>query len=233
MSKRRQELIILAVFATIVGLAVFAPLGNWLWNWNLPLGARTPVREKAAQSNVKAAVEPPKVGLSTAEAALLRALSPLKNPYGYSFHDLRVRMAVLRGEPEALTRFLYGDGPEWAEKIRSAYPASSTLCAAYFRWEAADQLRDFFSLPSPKHVTVEELKTSEKQLHALWRSAGISAAQELFGALKKPSEGAGCVGMGRVTISQRLIEILDALGVGPEAIPTTSEKIAELVRAAG
>lgn len=181
-----------------------------------------PEASKAPAPSVSAALLP-------AEAAD----SELAYLHGRDLRELSIRLGAVRGDRQAVRELAYGSGSKWTQSIFDSLPEISVLCEHYHRWKAVDWVNEYYTWPGRYRIEPEEFGLSRNGIQALRYGAGISYAQALLQELKSPAWNRdGCSLISEATIVRQLAEVLDALGLAPDAIMTTPKKIAELVRRA-
>lgn len=146
--------------------------------------------------------------------------------------ELRLHLALLRGEPAAADRIDHGDDdPAWAKTIRAAYGQLPPACAADRIFDSALYIRRSFQSPlSP--VKPEAIGTTADSFAQLYEQAARTAVQRLDELLRKPAVGARCDLGDPVKIADRIIEILRASDMSPEAAGLTADAIAKRLRIA-
>lgn len=201
--------LIMVALLVIFGLAAFMSYDNL----DLQLWVRSLVRENTVR---KAAAEE----------------ETRRERHAFDRKRLERRLTVLRGGEETLIHDRFGKTPAWAREIRAAYFAR-TPCSAYLRWQAGDELMDYFKKkPERQFVTAEDLKTAHPDIEKLRREAGMMAVPKLLEAIRTPRIAQRCKLDDATEISEAIIDILDKLGLTPEDFHTTSANIAALVLAA-
>lgn len=147
--------------------------------------------------------------------------------------ELKLRLALLRGEPAAADRIGHGDDePAWAKTIRAAYGKLPPACAADLIFSGATYIRRNFQSPIAP-VKPEAIGTTADEFAELHKRAATDAVLHLTDLLRaKPATGARCDLGDPIKIAERIIEILRASDMDPEDAGLTADGIAQRLRIA-